>query len=779
MPGELPRLFRERWLSAILERPGGTLGVAAILTLVLGSGLLRLDLRTDGAAIQPQGNATVERTLADRETFLDREQAIVLLTSRPDGPSLESELGFRELVRLQRSLESLPSVDAEAIRSLATLLDPDPTVEIQDIEPFLDHVPQQPGYPAWLARLRAFPLTDGLFLSASGRAAAFYVGVAPGQGRDAFLDELESWVAANASPEYELRLTGPVAAEVMLGRVVLRDLVWLVPVMLAVIALLLFVSLGTLGGVSIPLAEVLLVLVWTLGAMGHLGVPITLVTTILPIVLMTISVTDEVHLLERFQARLAADPATREDRNTGPRRRRAMEGAIADVGRPIVLTSLTTAVGFLSFLSASMDPIRHFGLFAAIGILIAMLLSFSFVPALALLLPARCFEPARRARRSPGLWPHERLLIRRPGAAALLALLLVVGALPGLLRLSVQDSWIDNFDPSSEIVSAERDFNQEFWGSYRLDITLQSDEIRFFQYQDGLELMEEVREVALGGPRVAGVESHLLPFGEVAKQIGEQGALSSLPHRILLRIVVLAWTVRDEVGLDQLLAWGGQSARARLYVNSPDHVRARALRRYLDRELPPRLEPHGVRYHLSGELAVATEVVGSIVSNQLRSVGWALLGIALLLLATLRSLAKAALVMAPLAAALPLLLGAMGYLGVSLGIATSMFSALALGVGVDFALHFQHAYERASRGGRSHEDALRESLRTSGRAIRWNATVLGLGFLVLCGSELKPNHSLGFLLSAAIAACYAMTLLLLPALLGRVRNRLEPGAGHA
>ena len=127
--------------------------------------------------------------------------------------------------------------------------------------------------------------------------------------------------------------------------------------------------------------------------------------------------------------------------------------------------------------------------------------------------------------------------------------------------------------------------------------------------------------------------------------------------------------------------------------------------------------------------------------------------------------------MAPLAAALPVLLGTMGYLGVSLGIATSMFSALALGVGVDFAVHFQHAYERSRARGLGHMESVDETLRTSGRAIRWNAAVLGLGFLVLTASSLKPNHSLGLLLAAAIATCYAMTLLLLPALLDRARGR--------
>jgi hypothetical protein len=415
-------------------------------------------------------------------------------------------------------------------------------------------------------------------------------------------------------------------------------------------------------------------------------------------------------------------------------------------------------------------------LFAAIGIVIAMLLSFSFVPALAMLLPAAYFENPRHE--SSGglesadarLLPHEKLLLRRSRAAALCAAALVLIALPGLACLRVQDSWVDNFDPGSDLVSAERDFNAEFWGSYRFDITLHSDQVRFFQYHDGLTLMEKVRDTALAGAHVAGVESHLIPFEVVAKAIGEPSVMSALPHSVILRIVPLVWTVRDAIGLDQVLTWGGQSARARLYVNSADHVRGEVLRDYLDRELPSIVEPFPVSYHLGGELAVATEVVGSIVSNQVRSIVWALLGVALLLGLVLRSAATAAVLIAPLAAALLFLLGAMGSLGVSLGIATSMFSALALGVGVDFALHFHHAYERERRRGTDHEAALAASLHTSGRAIRWNATVLSLGFLVLTASALKPNHSLGVLLSAAIATCYAMTLLLLPSLLGRLRS---------
>ena len=95
---------------------------------------------------------------------------------------------------------------------------------------------------------------------------------------------------------------GPLVAETMLGEKVLRDLAVLVPAMLVAIAALLYSMLRAVGGVMIPMIETLIVLVWTFGAMGWLGAPIALVTTILPVVLMAMCITDEIHLLERVGA---------------------------------------------------------------------------------------------------------------------------------------------------------------------------------------------------------------------------------------------------------------------------------------------------------------------------------------------------------------------------------------------------------------------------------------------------------------------------------------------
>jgi len=745
--------------------------VVLAITAIAILGIGRLELRTDGAAVYPEGNRIVTQEAADRARFHEPQQVIVLLSARPGGPAVDSLEGLRYLKDLHASLERLPGADRQRIRSLATVLDARPEVSLLYIRPFLDPIPETADeYTALRKRIHASRLAEGLFLSRDGSAAAFYVPLAAGASRDALVTAAETWITEQRRPEFELRLSGPVTAEVTLGRSVLRDLAWLVPIMVAVISAVLFLSLGTVGGVLMPMAEALVVLIWTLGAMGYAGIPITLVTTILPVVLMTMSVTDEIHLLERLHVRLEAAPHAQGASGEKARLRNAMHEALGDIDQPIVLTSLTTADGFLAFLSASMAPIRHFGLFTALGLLLAMVLTFTLVPALVVLLPASWCE-RRAARGAPSaaspLLPHERFVARHRGAGLALGCALVLLAAPGLAWLTVQDSWVDNFDPASPLVSAERDFNHHFWGSYRFDVVFTSSDEGFFRSADGLRLMERFTEVAAAGPRVGGVLSYLVPLEIIADVSRLEGRISALPAS---RRQALQWmlnVIQDRIDLDQYLTADGRAARGRLFVNGADYARAQTLAAYLKRELPALVRGGRARYHFSGELPLALEVVGAIVTNQLRSVGWTLAAVALLLVLVYWSIRSAAIVMVPLLAAIPILFAGMGYAGLPLGIATSMFAALTIGVGVDFAIHYRHAYRRERLAGREHAEAVVATMTTTGRAIRWNVTVLVLGFLVLTVSALKPNHSLGVLLAAAMVACYATTLLFLPSLLRR------------
>jgi predicted RND superfamily exporter protein len=492
---------------------------------------------------------------------------------------------------------------------------------------------------------------------------------------------------------------------------------------------------------------------------------------------MAISITDEIHLLEHLQQRLATRQLAEGRPITRDEVRSALEAAIRDVQRPIVLTSLTTALGFLSYLSASMAPIRNLGLFIALGIMLAMVLSFTLIPALILVLPPSWLRRRARRKRSSTrgqLSVLEHLVVRRGQACLALGVGLTLASIPGLTRLTVQDSWISGLDPESDPVRAERDLNTSLWGSYRFDLVLDSTAEGYLQSSDGIGLVDRIVSIAGQGPHVGGVVSHLTHDRLVATTLGIHEPLSAISDQSLLRVAGLARFFRRISDLDQLLLPDASSARVRLFVKSADYQRARELDAYLTERLPPLLAHRPVHLHTSGDLPVAMVVVHAVVTDQLRSMALTLLGIGVLLLIALRNPLLAAALITPAAAAVVITLGTLGALGTPLGIASSMFSALSVGIGVDLALHLAHAYHRAYQATATparHQEAMLAALATAGRAVRCNVAVLALGFSVLALSALGPNRLLGILLASTLVACFLSTLLLLPGLLERLAAR--------
>src|SRR4051794_28869256 len=154
-----------------LRRPKTFLLVAALLTLCFGVGVTRLRLRTDGAALYPVGDPAVEATRKDSTTFQDPRRVILLVSARPGGTAVASPAGFAAIERLHASLTHLRAVAPGGVKSLASLVEPiEGTAALVDIDHYLDVIPAAPApFAQLLARLRAHPLVDGLFLSRDGR----------------------------------------------------------------------------------------------------------------------------------------------------------------------------------------------------------------------------------------------------------------------------------------------------------------------------------------------------------------------------------------------------------------------------------------------------------------------------------------------------------------------------------------------------------------------------------------------------------------------------------
>lgn len=764
-------------------------------TAVMATALPGLEIATDGDSLRPARHEAVRRTAEDAVRFREPDLVVMLVTADAGAPRLDSAPGLALLAALSARLRRVPEIDGWRARSPATLLAPPPPQGIA-LRTYFDDLPAgRPASPAEaaavVARLRAHPLTDGLYLAADGRTAAFYLPLADrrrlAMPRDEALVALEERLADIAPAGVRLDLLGAAVAEARLGEQVLADLVRLLPAMLLAMALVLALTLRSPAGVLVPLVEAGVLLVWTLAAMALAGVPVTLVTTVVPVLLVTFSLAHEVHLLAAVSRRLDGETSAASGRPGRAAVVRALVGATAALGRPIVLTSLTTAAGFLSFLSADHDPVRHFGLFVALGILIALVLSFTLVPALATLLPPRWLvrRPWHASGRQDGgqdgrqaggrgggqeVAPWAAALVRHRRAAAAAAALAVLLLAAGAVRLRVQDSWIDNFAADSPLAAAEARANAVFWGTYRLDVVLDAGERDFFRRPQGVALAAATERLAAAAPHVGGVVSHLLPYRLVAeaRRIGPAaGAVTDLDTMELRRVSALVEMATLRIDLRWFLTPDGEAARLRLLVNDADFARSRRLADHLESELPPLLAGSGVDWHLSGDLPVAVATVETLVGDQLRSIGWTLAALAVLLAAALASVRRAAALLAPVVAAVAAVLGGMGWLGMPLGIATSTFAALTLGVGIDFAIHLEAAVRRRRAAGLPPLAAVASGLEVAARPLTWTTAVTASGLAVLTVSTIPPNRHLALLLAAGIVASWAAAVTLLPALLAR------------
>jgi predicted RND superfamily exporter protein len=177
------------------------------------------------------------------------------------------------------------------------------------------------------------------------------------------------------------------------------------------------------------------------------------------------------------------------------------------------------------------------------------------------------------------------------------------------------------------------------------------------------------------------------------------------------------------------------------------------------------LAPHGIHLDFGGDVAVSQTLIRSIVQTQVGSLLFSLLGVLLVSILFNRSWRLGLLTVLPCTFAILLNFGFMGWAGMPLGVATSMFAGMILGIGVDFAIHLLDRYRRLRAAGLGINEAMGTAASLAGRPILIDAVAVGLGFGVLMISRVPANARLGTLALLCVAVCVLATLALLPSLI--------------
>ena len=265
-------------------------------------------------------------------------------------------------------------------------------------------------------------------------------------------------------------IAGMPSVFVLIGDSMEGDLSNLIPFVIAIVLLILFVSFRNIGGVALPAFTVLISTVWALGFMSLLGISLTIVSTVIPVLLVAVGSAYGIHIISHYYDELRERASEEIDEK---KHEKIVFDTIKQVGKPVFIAGITTMVGFGSLGSSSIQPIKSFGIFTALGVGVALLIAVTFIPSILLIRNKKL--NVKKNKKSKNILSKilnvvykyfEKKRIRVLIAAVLIAVLSIVG----MHKIVIDSVMIEFFKDDTEIRQADKFMNKNFNGTSILNI---------------------------------------------------------------------------------------------------------------------------------------------------------------------------------------------------------------------------------------------------------------------------------------------------------------------
>ena len=746
----------------ILDHRRSILLLVAVITAVLGYQAMQVKTDHTTGHFLSKESKTVQDFLRASEVF-GQSQTILYLVF--EGADPYDRAFLQTLDSLEQEISGYQGV--EHVLTLTNA-------------PFLQRhnntIVAQPLYQADLPsetirkRLDDQPFLRGLLLSNDGSTAAMMVKIDPAFNNSPERVDLVDRIEAAAA-----RLPGALA---LAGFPYLRTqyakrISFEAPLFTLLAALIslafLYLAVGAWRAVFLPTAIVGLGLVWTVGLMVLFDHQLTIVSSMLPALLVIIGMANVIHLCTQFldQFRASQD------------QRAALVETIRTVGLATFLTCLTTAIGFGVLMLSGSWLLSAFGQFAAIGIMLLYALSITLTPIVFI----RYRSPARRSTPLSTRDSLERfferiatLTQRRGGAILILASGLFLFGLVGVMRISSDIYVFSDFYEDDPLRQHLAVFEKQFGGIMPMEVIIEAKKPGQFRSLTPLRRIEQLQNT-LGDLEPVGRSLAVTDLVKLANQayFGGHPAFYRLPSSYELPFLQTAMQgFMDQKRAGTLtrnlpLLIDSTFSITRVYLGVPDlgtkrinaladTVRTRTLALFPEDHYNVFITGNAIRVTRSGE---------NLVRNLLVSLVVALVVISLLMALLFRSVRLMIISLVPNVIPLLVVGGMMGYAGIVLKPSTALIFSVAFGIAVDNSIHFLTKYRLDRDEGLSKEDAVRATLRATGKAILLTSFVLMSGFLVFTLSSFGGTVNMGGLTALTLGVAMMTNLLLLPALLYR------------
>ena len=553
------------------------------------------------------------------------------------------------------------------------------------------------------------------------------------------------------------------------------------------IVVLLAISFARVRWVLVPAATCAIVAMVMAGFLGTAQWPVTVVSSNFISLILIITLSLAIHLIERHRELHRLDP-------TQPQRA-LLEQTLRSKFMPSLYTALTTMVSFASMAASDIRPVIDFGMMMSWGCVFAFLLTFLIFPAALSPLAPGAVPVAGRDLTGWINSAFARLVGYAPRAIGGIYVLLVAVALFGVSRLTVENRFIDYFKPTTEIYQGMVVIDKELGGTTPLDVIVDAPRSFF-------EDMEEEDEYALPGGAQGGLSAtsywyNAFQLDEVHRihdyleSLPETGKVLSLSSSMRMVQMInddkplsnfemavmhsqLPEKVRSTLYDPYLSADGNQLRFAVRVIDSDPNLNRNDLLNKIRHDLVHEigLEPEQVR--LAGALVLYNNVLQSLFSSQAKTLGVVFAVIAFMFFMLFRSPKMALIGVLPTLVAATMVLGLIGLIGIPLDIMTITIAAITIGIGVHDTIHYTHRFREEVRD-KGYGGAVERSHGSVGRAMFYTTIVITLGFSIMALSNFMPTIYFGLFTGVAMIFALVANLTLLPVLL--IKLRPFPAAG--
>ncbi|MBN1116905.1 MAG: RND family transporter [Bacteroidales bacterium] len=532
---------------------------------------------------------------------------------------------------------------------------------------------------------------------------------------------------------------------------IVSDMSVLIPVVFLIIALILLVSFRSLRGMFLPLLIAGITVIWTLGFMAILKFEISIISNTMPVALLAIGSAYTIHVLNSINLFSLKD------------RKKALLKALAYTIVPIILASLTTSIGFISFIfGAYLSIIRDFGIITSIGIVFALLLSIFFVPAL---LSGLSFynKKDKKANKEKKdiithgfLQPLIKILFKYPKRVLAIWLIIIAFSIVGVFMIKTSVNITEYFKADNPTRISENIMQKKFGGSLPVFVEFEGD----IQEPEVLKMMIKTEEFIKQDPNIHSAQS----VADLVEQMNyAMGEGEKIPDD-KTKIEQLWFLLDGQDIMEQLVSYNLdkgiiQSKFASIETDEIDNF-TNKMNKFIE-------ENPGENYKINftGIPPLYVKLNDSLVKSQYSSLIIAIILVFLIVAIIMRSLSEGVFATIPIIATVLFLLGFMGFTGIPLDIATVLVGSVAMGIGIDYSIHLITGYNTHMKEFGDTEKAIKETIMAKGNAIIINVLSVAAGFLVLVLSHIVPLKNFGLLIAISMVSSGLGALTLLPVIL--------------